>query len=72
MKSEVALLSGALLTIGLGSHAEAHSWYPNECCSTYDCAPADAIAPDKWLLNDDAVIPRWPGILGDMLHLQLS
>lgn len=23
--------------------ATAHSWYPKECCSNYDCVPADAL-----------------------------
>jgi hypothetical protein len=27
--------------------AESHSWYPKECCSNYDCVPADAIVSDE-------------------------
>ena len=27
--------------------AEPHSWYPKECCSNYDCMPADAIVTDE-------------------------
>lgn len=23
--------------------AEAHSWYPRECCGSFDCVPADSI-----------------------------
>jgi hypothetical protein len=25
------------------SSADAHDWYPRECCSNRDCAPADAV-----------------------------
>ena len=31
---------GPMLAIAVGSSAaEAHSWYPGECCSDNDCAP---------------------------------
>ena len=36
----------ALLLAGLGVFAadsEAHDWYPLECCSGQDCAPADTV-----------------------------
>jgi len=36
----------ALLLITPGAPADAHSWYPEECCSQYDCMPADAINAD--------------------------
>jgi hypothetical protein len=35
-----------LSTIGLWAPAHAHSWYPKECCSNYDCVPADSIMTD--------------------------
>ena len=33
----IGLTAGGILT------AYAHSWYPKECCSQNDCAPADRI-----------------------------
>ena len=27
--------------------AKSHSWYPKECCSSYDCVPADEIVSDE-------------------------
>jgi hypothetical protein len=35
-----------LSTIGLRTPAHPHSWYPKECCSNYDCVPADGIVVD--------------------------
>ena len=32
-----------ILTIGMQSPVAAHSWYPTECCSAFDCMPADEI-----------------------------
>jgi hypothetical protein len=34
------------LTCGPGwlAGAEAHSWYPKECCDDVDCAPVDAVS----------------------------
>lgn len=39
----------AALTLGflvLAPAAQAHSWYPKDCCSDRDCMPADAIGSD--------------------------
>jgi len=36
----IALCSGLLL---LPPSAPAHDWYPRECCSGGDCAPADTV-----------------------------
>ena len=33
----------ALLMIAAPLPVAAHSWYPIECCSAYDCMPADEI-----------------------------
>jgi hypothetical protein len=41
MKMLRVLLSVVLLAGGLQFPAQAHSWYPNECCSHDDCMPAD-------------------------------
>ena len=34
------------LALGLAPSITAHSWYPEECCSGQDCAPADAVYTD--------------------------
>lgn len=40
----LALVTASVLDI---AQVRAHSWYPIECCSGYDCAPVDkAIAAD--------------------------
>ena len=46
MTGSRALICALLLTIGCAPPAHAHSWYPKECCSNYDCVPADAIFTD--------------------------
>ena len=63
-RCRVALAGLAGLAIG-SSVAHAHDWYPLECCSSKDCAPADTV-----VRNDDGsylvtsrglsvVIPWW-------------
>jgi hypothetical protein len=37
------LFFGAFLMIAGQLPVAAHSWYPIECCSAYDCMPADEI-----------------------------
>jgi hypothetical protein len=37
---EVAVLAGLL---ACPATAPAHDWYPLECCSSQDCAPADSV-----------------------------
>ena len=46
MKSARALLCAVLWTIGPECPAQAHSWYPKECCSNQDCVAADAMETD--------------------------
>ena len=46
MKCVHILLSTLYLASGPAFPVLAHSWYPKECCSNYDCVPADAIMPD--------------------------
>jgi hypothetical protein len=43
MNSVRLLLLAMLVVVGAGSRTDAHSWYPEECCSDYDCTPADTI-----------------------------
>jgi hypothetical protein len=31
----------------LPSSVRAHSWYPHECCSGFDCMPAESIYSDR-------------------------
>ena len=40
------MLSCAIHVLLLAS-ASAHSWYPNDCCSGFDCMPADSIHSDR-------------------------
>ena len=40
-KASILWLLASLL-VATGVPAAAHSWYPHECCSDYDCRPADA------------------------------
>jgi hypothetical protein len=47
MNSSRSLIVALLLTTGGAPSAHAHSWYPKECCSNYDCVPADAIISDE-------------------------
>jgi hypothetical protein len=39
-------LSAVALAASLGVPAQAHSWYPKECCSNHDCMPADDNSTD--------------------------
>jgi hypothetical protein len=57
----IAILTSLLYT----TRAAAHSWYPLECCSEYDCRPLDedrgefAIEQhDSWKLWDGRVIRK--------------
>jgi hypothetical protein len=44
----VAVLCLAMVAAGHVKKVKAHSWYPPECCSGYDCAPVlVASDPDK-------------------------
>lgn len=36
----------ALALLALTPAAQAHSWYPKECCSDHDCMPADGMSTD--------------------------
>jgi hypothetical protein len=47
----VALVAAGSL---LGIPAQAHDWYPAECCNGSDCAPADAVVR----LSSDGKPPR--------------
>lgn len=40
----VAVLTLVLLV--LTPAAQAHSWYPKECCDDHDCVPADGMTKD--------------------------
>lgn len=40
------LLFVALLATSVTPEAQAHSWYPMECCSKRDCMPADRVERD--------------------------
>jgi hypothetical protein len=39
-----ALVVSATIYISV---ADAHSWYPRECCSDHDCTPADSLHKDR-------------------------
>lgn len=43
-----ALMCGTLVcaTVGAALQANAHSWYPKECCSNRDCQPAAGLYSD--------------------------
>jgi hypothetical protein len=41
-RCRLALLSLTALLVSW-PHAQAHDWYPVECCSNQDCAPADTV-----------------------------
>ena len=43
----LALICALSLMIGGAPPADAHSWYPKECCSNVDCVAADEIATDE-------------------------
>jgi hypothetical protein len=34
----IGTILGFLMVVGLVAYARAHSWYPMDCCSDYDCA----------------------------------
>lgn len=40
------LVLAAVLATSCALEAAAHSWYPKECCSNRDCAPADHMTTD--------------------------
>jgi hypothetical protein len=42
----VPLLVAAGTALIGGAPANAHDWYPKECCSNHDCMPADRIGTD--------------------------
>ena len=39
--NHVAVLAASILLLASAGSAVAHDWYPLECCSHGDCAPAD-------------------------------
>jgi hypothetical protein len=41
-----AISLAMMLTVSTAWRAEAHSWYPHECCSNQDCMAADAVETD--------------------------
>lgn len=47
LQALIVALSGLALMFLLGCQARAHDWYPLECCSGMDCAPAEA-AISSW------------------------
>jgi len=58
------LMWAVLASFSVGSpSAHAHEWYPLECCSSQDCAPADTVVrrdDDSYLVTSrgmSAVIP---------------
>jgi len=44
MKPAACLISVFLLVFGPVFFADAHSWYPLDCCSGEDCAPVESMA----------------------------
>jgi hypothetical protein len=46
VKAHSLWLSASLLAVA-SVPAGAHSWYPHECCSNYDCRPADAFGTES-------------------------
>lgn len=57
------LFRAGLLVLALATAAQAHSWYPSECCSDRDCAPVPAStvreAPEGFtILPQGDFVPR--------------
>lgn len=48
--TKIGIISILLFATGIAVAAEAHSWYPQECCSGRDCAPVRAI--DQTMTKD--------------------
>jgi hypothetical protein len=46
MRGFQTFICAILVGIGAAHVANAHSWYPKECCSNDDCMPADGISRD--------------------------
>jgi hypothetical protein len=46
MLSKCMPIAAALLALG-AIRANAHSWYPSECCSDKDCKPASRLVIDQ-------------------------
>lgn len=46
MNSMRLLLLAIAVVTSAGSAADAHSWYPKECCSDHDCVQADQMTID--------------------------
>jgi len=42
-RRSLASLTIAAVLLAMPPGARAHDWYPVECCSTQDCAPADTV-----------------------------
>ena len=56
MKSMLPTLVSFLAAISLlGALAQAHSWYPKECCTGKDCAPVEKVT---WLVPTGGGLPQ--------------
>ena len=42
-RRRIAAFGVLMVLIGAGTGAQAHSWYPYECCDDEDCAPVENI-----------------------------
>lgn len=51
MKTACLLLLAVVLALDAAFPANAHSWYPEECCSGRDCMAADKMIRDSWGSN---------------------
>jgi hypothetical protein len=47
MKNACSLLLALVLALSTARPADAHSWYPKECCSGRDCMVADRMITDS-------------------------